>query len=102
MERGYRLTSDDLIRRHVIRRLMCDFAVDILDVESRFEIEFEEYFSEEQQMLLEFRDEGFLEIGAGRISLTPEGSVFVRNICMAFDRHLREKRSERPVFSRTV
>jgi hypothetical protein len=29
--------------------------------------------------------------------------MFVRNVCMVFDRHLRQKAaSERPVFSRTV
>jgi oxygen-independent coproporphyrinogen-3 oxidase len=38
----------------------------------------------------------------GGIDLTPRGRLFVRNVCMVFDRHLREKAAATPVFSRTV
>ncbi len=38
----------------------------------------------------------------GVLRVTPQGRLFVRNICMIFDRHLREKRAATPVFSRTV
>ena len=30
------------------------------------------------------------------------GRIFIRNICMVFDRYLREKKREMPAFSRTV
>jgi oxygen-independent coproporphyrinogen III oxidase len=45
---------------------------------------------------------GFLLDEAGVLRVTPMGRLFVRNICMIFDRHLREKRAATPVFSRTV
>ena len=102
VERGYRLSEDDLIRRHVIQRLMCDFAADIPAVEKQFGIEFAEYFAVELGELKEFESAGFLEIQPQRISLSPEGCVFVRNISMVFDEHLRHKQLTKPVFSRTV
>ena len=30
------------------------------------------------------------------------GKLFIRNICMVFDRYLKDKRGDKPVFSRTV
>ena len=39
----------------------------------------------------------------GSVEVTPIGRMFVRNVAMVFDRHLREKANDtRPVFSRTV
>jgi oxygen-independent coproporphyrinogen-3 oxidase len=34
--------------------------------------------------------------------VTPRGQLLVRNVCMCFDRYLRARAAERPVFSRTV
>ena len=37
------------------------------------------------------------------IAVTPQGRMFVRNICMIFDRYLRARTAgAKPVFSRTV
>src|SRR4029077_1828820 len=38
--RGYALDQDDLVRRHVITRLMCDSRLDVRDVERRFGLTF--------------------------------------------------------------
>jgi oxygen-independent coproporphyrinogen-3 oxidase len=38
----------------------------------------------------------------GRLEVTPRGRLFVRNVCMVFDRYLLEKGAATPVFSRTV
>ncbi len=49
------------------------------------------------------RAEGFVETNADSLVVTPPGRLFVRNVCMAFDRYLEAKRrAEKPVFSRTV
>jgi oxygen-independent coproporphyrinogen-3 oxidase len=108
--RGYLLDRDDTIRQHVIQEIMCNFRVDRADVESRFGIDFERYFADSIARLDDVRDAGFVEIDERGLRVTPGGRLFVRNVCMAFDRYLAEKtgaasstsREERPVFSRTV
>ena len=103
IERGYRLSADDQVRRHVITHLMCNFHIDGAEVSERFGIDFASYFARELEELREGPlVHGFLEMDGGRIDLTPTGRLFVRNVCMVFDRYLREKKGDSPVFSRTV
>ena len=103
VERGYALTDDDLVRRHVITELMCNLYLDVAAAERRFGVDFPEYFATE---LGELADgpaaDGFVRVGAEAIEVTPLGQLFIRNVCMLFDRHLRERPPERPTFSRTV
>jgi oxygen-independent coproporphyrinogen-3 oxidase len=104
--RGYALDQDDLLRRHVITRLMCDARLDIRDVERRFGISFANTFAVELAELTgrgPYRTDGLLTLTRDAIELTALGRMFVRNVCMVFDRHLRRRSGpERPVFSRTV
>jgi hypothetical protein len=39
---------------------------------------------------------------ADRIDVVGEGRLFIRNICMEFDRYMSDKDTDRPMFSRTV
>lgn len=103
IERGYRLDADDRLRRAVITELMCNFRVRRADVERRFEIAFEPYFARELDELSAGPvADGFVRIDADGIEVTPRGRLFVRNVAMIFDRHLRHRTGERPVFSRTI
>lgn len=103
IERGYALDADDLIRRHVIAQLMCNFRLDWRDVERRSGIAADRYFAAERQALAEGPEtHGFVKLDGDRIEVLPLGRLFVRNICMIFDRHLRERTGAAPVFSRTV
>jgi oxygen-independent coproporphyrinogen-3 oxidase len=104
IERGYRLDADDHIRRFVITNLMCNFRVVRSEVESRFPIEFAKYFAHELAELDESAvADGFVTIDDAAITVTPLGRLFVRNIAMVFDRHLRARATSAiPVFSRTV
>jgi oxygen-independent coproporphyrinogen-3 oxidase len=102
VEKGFLLSEDDLLRRHVIRRLMCDSSLDIPGVEDRFGIVFDEYFVWELEALGPHEREGLVVREPDRILLTPLGRIFVRNVCMVFDWHLRNMQQSRPVFSRTV
>lgn len=105
IERGVALDRDDLIRRDVITRLMCNFELDVAEVEARFGIDFQGYFARE---LTELRREdgpvehGFVEIAGKRLRVVGHGQLFIRNICMAFDRYLRDERPTGPSFSRTI
>lgn len=104
--RGYELSSDDNLRRHVISALMCDFRVDIRDVEERFGVRFADYFDVELGELTGADSpatDGLLTVSRDAIDVTPLGRLFVRNVCMVFDRYLRGRAAgPRPVFSRTV
>ena len=102
VSRGYVLDEDDRIRQYVIHEIMCNFQVSKAEVEERFGIDFDAYFSTALESLQEVRAEGFLEMDEGSLRVTDRGRLFVRNVCMAFDKHLEAKSAEKPVFSRTV
>ena len=102
-ERGYRLDEDDKIRRMVITELMCNFRLERAAVESRFGISLPHYFARELEELEAGPvADGLLVAGPDGLEVTPAGRLLVRNICMTFDRHLRARTMEKPVFSRTV
>jgi len=106
IERGYALDRDDTVRRDVIARMMCHFHVPKRAVEAAHGIAFDEYFARELAELAAPdgpRDHGFVELHDDRIDVVGNGRLFVRNVAMLFDRHLREKHGgDKPVFSRTV
>jgi len=103
-ERGYRLTADDQIRRHVIMKLMCDFELRPSEVEQEFGLDFHDYFSGELADLQPLILDGVVELGDDVIRASEIGHLLIRNIAMAFDAHLRRMKSESdtPMFSKTV
>jgi oxygen-independent coproporphyrinogen-3 oxidase len=104
IERGYGLSDDDRLRRHVITQLMCNFHLDRAEVERRFGVDFDRYFGPELHELSSGAGpvaDGFLTIGRDALDVTARGRLFVRNICMAFDKYL-PSHAGRPVFSRTI
>jgi oxygen-independent coproporphyrinogen-3 oxidase len=102
VEKGYALDEDDKIRQHVIKQIMCNFKVVKADVNCRFGIDFDEYFERSLDALQEVREAGFVELDSDVLRVKEEGRLFVRNVCMAFDRYLEAKGTAKPVFSRTV
>ena len=105
--RGYALDDDDRLRRHVITRLMCNGHLDVREVERTFGIDFAATFAAELAELSGPDSpvtDGLLEVTPDALQVTTLGGMFVRNVCMAFDRHLREARAAnaKPAFSRTV
>jgi oxygen-independent coproporphyrinogen-3 oxidase len=102
VQRGYVLDEDDRIRQHVIREIMCNFRVSKAEVARRFGIGFDEYFTSSLDRLQEVIQAGFVEVTEGELIVREEGRLFVRNVCMAFDRYLELKEGAGPVFSRTV
>jgi oxygen-independent coproporphyrinogen-3 oxidase len=104
IERGYALSNDDKVRRHVITDLMCNFHVSRRAVEEKFGINFGAYFAKELAALAASDGpvgDGLLEIDDEALTVTSRGRLFVRNVCMTFDRYLKPHEG-RPVFSRTI
>jgi oxygen-independent coproporphyrinogen-3 oxidase len=100
--RGYLLDEDDKIRQYVIQQIMCNFRIAKTDVAHRFGVDFDAYFPTALERLEELEEAGFIEIADEAIRVKDAGRLFVRNVCMSFDRYLDAKTDERPVFSRTV
>jgi len=98
--RGVELTDDDVLRREVITQLICHFHLDKAAVGKRFGIDFDSYFASELKDLEGMQADGLLTHTAGAIDVHPVGKLLIRNICMTFDRYLREKRDQR--FSKVI
>ncbi len=99
---GYKMTEDDIIRQHVIMRLMCDMELDKREVEKKLGINFDEYFATAIPKLAEFVQDGLLELTDDRIVVRDMGKLVIRNIAMVFDAYLEKMLKEKPIFSRTV
>lgn len=90
--RGLELSPDDLVRRAVIRALICNFRLSIESIELSYLINFREYFADELAQLKRLADDGLVELQPDWIVVTPAGRLLVRVICMVFDRYLQEDR----------
>lgn len=87
--RGIRLNMDDLLRRTIIQRLMCNFELSVAAVEQAYPITFADYFAPELDRLRELELDDLLRIDGGWINVTLKGRMLIRNICMVFDRYLK-------------
>ena len=99
--RGIELDADDLLRRDVIQRLMCDFDLDFAAVEAKHGIRFAEYFAPDLAAIAPLAADGLAEVDAQGIRVTPRGRLLVRTVAMQFDRYLREKQ-EGARYSRVI
>ncbi|MCB1858115.1 MAG: oxygen-independent coproporphyrinogen III oxidase [Gammaproteobacteria bacterium] len=86
--RGLSLTQDDLIRRDVITRLICNFQLDYQSISNTWKIDFQDYFRNDLERLAEMQSDGLLELDAHGIKVAPKGRLLIRNICMNFDAYL--------------
>ena len=98
--RGLELNADDLLRREVITQLICHFELNKADIEKQYAIQFDEYFAPELDNLTEMEKDGLLELDANSIRVQPAGKLLIRNVCMVFDRYLREQQNQR--FSKVI
>lgn len=104
IERGYPLSFDDSVRRHVISELMCNFYVDRAGVEAQFGVDFGTYFADELDELTApggAAVDDLIDISDDALRVTARGRLFVRTICMHFDKYLPSHKGQ-AVFSRTV
>ena len=99
--RGVVLDADDLLRRDVIQRLMCNFDLDFGEVERAHGIRFATTFAPELSALAPLAADGLVEIDANAIRVTARGRLLVRTVAMTFDRYLRERR-QGPQYSKVI
>jgi oxygen-independent coproporphyrinogen-3 oxidase len=98
--RGIELNDDDILRREVITKLICQFELDMGSIATQFSIDFAEYFALEMEEIRQIESDGLLTIDGDIISVLPAGRLLIRNVCMVFDRYLREQTEQR--FSKVI
>lgn len=99
-QRGILLSDEDILRREVIMRLMCDFALDMKAIGQRFHLDFESHFADALTALQPMIADGLMRREGDRLVVTPTGRLLVRNLCMPFDAYLKPGDGQR--FSRTI
>ncbi|KOO14015.1 coproporphyrinogen III oxidase [Vibrio xuii] len=99
--KGVALDSDDLLRREVIKQLICNFKLDKTMIESEFKVQFNHYFKEDLGLLQTFINDELVEVDDEEIRVTLRGRLLIRNICMCFDKYLRAKARQQQ-FSRVI
>lgn len=85
--RGHKLSQDDLIRRDVIQTLRSFFSIDFKSVDTKYKINFENYFSAELAALSDYTKDGLVEIKNRSIVATEKGHQFTNTICYVFDQY---------------
>ena len=98
--RGIELDADDLLRREVITQLICHFSLREAEIEQRFGIKFRDYFAKELEELQGLVNDGLITIANGVIDVLPVGRLLIRNVCMVFDKYLRQAKEQR--FSKVI
>ncbi|WP_415720059.1 oxygen-independent coproporphyrinogen III oxidase [Photobacterium ganghwense] len=99
--KGVSLDSDDLVRREVIKSLICNFQLDKAAIEAQYGVAFDTYFAEDLALLKTFINDELVTVDAGSIRVAPKGRLLIRNICMCFDKYLRD-RARQQQFSRVI
>ena len=95
--KGHILNAEDLIVRNHILNLMCHFETSWIANGLYFE-----ELPEVLDHLEEMEHDGLLVRSAEKLTITEKGKPFVRNVCMAFDLHLKRKKPETQIFSMTI
>ena len=87
--RGMRLSEDDVLRADLIQQLMCQGEVRIGALEQRHAIDFTNYFADALLELQPLQADGLVRLEPGRIAVTAQGRLLLRNIAMCFDHYLQ-------------
>lgn len=98
--RGIKLTEDDHIRRWVIGKLICQFALDKQQFKQQWQVDFDVYFADECQRLKPMLTDKLLTDSPAQIQVLPAGRLLIRAICQIFDAYRKDTASKR--FSRII
>jgi len=98
--RGMTLSEDDLLRQKVISELICHFKLDMTGIEQEFNVKFTDYFATELKEIEVMQQDGLLSVDNNTITVHDAGHLLIRNICMVFDKYLRQQ--TRQAYSKVI
>jgi oxygen-independent coproporphyrinogen-3 oxidase len=102
VERGAAMTADDVLRRFVINRVMCQLKLDLGEVEREFGAENRAAIEADLRAgLAELEADGLVAFDGRVLTVKPLGQMLVRNVAMLFDAYLKKGETAKR-FSRTV
>ena len=87
-ERGLRLSDEDLRRREIIMRLMCDRRLDFAALSRSLRVDFRARYAAELASLADLAADGLLVGTPDAVAVTPLGIPLLRVVAMRFDPHL--------------
>ena len=99
VERGLRLSAEDVRRRTIIMRLMCDRRLDFAAMSRALHVDFADTYAREIASLTDLSDDGLLVRTRTGIEVTRLGLPLLRVLAMRFDPTLSVGRTEH---SRTI
>lgn len=102
IQKGITLTYDDMLRKHIIEQLMCNFKLDFFAIEKDFNIDFNKHFHKEILDLKSMADDKLLTINSSKIEIHLLGRLLIRNICMIFDTYLNKHQDNGQRFSKVI
>ncbi|MER0441674.1 oxygen-independent coproporphyrinogen III oxidase [Emticicia sp. W12TSBA100-4] len=95
--KGHILSKKDLFIREQILNIICNLVTSW---------KISDWTAEEKEILLEklenFADDKLIIFNEFGLKVLPAGKAFIRNICMAFDKHLVQTNSTEKLFSKTI
>jgi oxygen-independent coproporphyrinogen III oxidase len=99
LERGVFLSDEDVLRRAVIMRVMCDVALDFATVSKMTGVDFAAHFAREIAGMDDLEKDGLLKRYPDRIEIFPLGRLLIRAIALRFDQYFKpsEKRHSKAV-----
>ncbi|MFQ5563390.1 MAG: oxygen-independent coproporphyrinogen III oxidase [Parvularculaceae bacterium] len=86
--RGVEICLEDILRRAVIERLMCDFTTDLKKICARHDMP-ASIFEEERAQLEFFEQDGLVTINDDVIAIPKDRRQYVRSVCAVFDSYLK-------------
>ncbi len=88
VRKGYILNDAEIIIREVITELMCNKRLSWVDMANRFGTgvnAIKETVGYNERILKQFQKDGIIDLTDDSVSITGEGSLFVRNVAASFD-----------------
>lgn len=95
--RGHIHSREDIIIRQHILNLMCNLYTN-WDDKTQFLPDLKDILFE----LKEMEDDKIVFLTSNSVKILPEGRAFIRNVCMAFDLHLKSSKPSTKIFSMTI
>ena len=100
--RGWSLSEDDLRRKWLIQRLMCQGEISTVAYEDTFGEPLSARIPSLAEKLAPLVDDGLLATSGEDYGVTPTGRLFLRPVAMTFDAYLSEPEPSQPMFSSTL